>query len=87
MPQPPAAVVGGNSWLAAPPAAAYEIGLYCARVYHCSVSWLGKDRHLSPWPHCLARALIKAVVTVNAHDNDVTVTCATHDNGSGMQCP
>ena len=29
MPQPPAGVVGANSWLAAPPAAAYDTGLYC----------------------------------------------------------
>ncbi len=29
MPQPPAAVVGAKSWLAAPPAAAYGTGLYC----------------------------------------------------------
>ena len=29
MPQPPAGVVGANSWLTAPPAAAYDTGLYC----------------------------------------------------------
>ena len=46
MPHPAAGVVGGNSWFAAPPAAAYEIGLYCARATPHAVSWLREGKYL-----------------------------------------